>query len=101
MFLLTFFILIECNLNNSQIQPLLTMPKRSPKLMIKSTKKYWKYLYVVLGVLLVLTGVLLTVFSKIFVNRFIDSVSIELFKNICFFSFVPIIPSSNSQIDKI
>ena len=53
-----------------------TMPKRSPRLMIKSTRKYVKYLFIILAIFLALLGVFCTVFSKIFVNRFIDSVSI-------------------------
>ncbi|XP_065358600.1 protein peste-like isoform X2 [Calliphora vicina] len=49
------------------------MPKRSPRLIIKSTRKYAKYLFVVFAIFLALVGVFCTVFSKIFVNRFIDS----------------------------
>ncbi|XP_037821125.1 protein croquemort-like [Lucilia sericata] len=49
------------------------MPKRSPRLMIKSTRKYVKYLTVLFVIFLALVGVFCTVFSKIFVNRFIDS----------------------------
>ncbi|XP_046808242.1 protein croquemort-like [Lucilia cuprina] len=49
------------------------MPKRSPRLMIKSTRKYAKYLTVLFVIFLALVGVFCTVFSNIFVNRFIDS----------------------------
>lgn len=60
------------------LTPPFKMPKRSPRLMIKSTRKYAKYLSIVLMIFLALIGVFCTVFSKIFVNRFIDSVSIIL-----------------------
>ncbi|XP_073827386.1 protein peste-like [Musca autumnalis] len=49
------------------------MPHRSSTMILKSTRKYVKYIYFVLGIVLIILGSFCLIYSKPFTERFIDS----------------------------
>ncbi|XP_075153536.1 protein peste-like [Haematobia irritans] len=48
------------------------MPHRSSKMLLKTTRIYIKYFYVMLGLVIAAIGSLCTIFSRPFIDRFID-----------------------------